>query len=176
MQRDEIRAHAKHIDLGMSQHTKKQTKQFDEYESGNGPRPPVPGEESKMWKMTTEGSAAATVAAGTGNTTTATASSSSSSGISTGATKRSPPPPPYPPSQSPQPSAIDSFGLRVSRWQQNWEYLLADEEGLNLLFTFVRDGGEDSKHLKQLNFYFACEGLKVIDDMQKVRKVTRLIR
>lgn len=150
----------------MSQQTKKSAKQFDEYESGNGPRPPVPGEESKMSKMTTEGGAAAAPSS---------SSSSISSGASNAVTNRSPPPPPHPPSQSPQPSC-DSFGTRISRWQQNLEYLLADEEGLNLLFTFVRDGGEDSKHLKQLNFYFACEGLKVINDMQKVRKVTRLIR
>lgn len=161
----------------MSQQTKKKAKQFDEYDNGNGPRPPVPGEESKLSKMTSEGSAASTAAttAAVAGAGAAAASSSSSSGISTAATNRSPPPPPYPPSQSPQP-ATDSFGIRVSRWQQNLEYLLADEEGLNLLFTFVRDSGEDSKHSKQLNFYFACEGLKVINDMQKVRKVTRLIR
>lgn len=172
MRKDEKREHAKHINLGMSQQTKKPAKQFDEYESGNGPRPPVPGEESKMSKMTNEGDAAAATAA----TAAALLSSSSSlSDTSNTATNRSPPPPPHPPSQSPQPSA-DSFETRASRWQHNFEYLLADEEGLNLLFTFVRDGGEDSKHLKQLNFYFACEGLKVINDMQKVRKVTRLIR
>lgn len=159
----------------MSQQTKKQAKQIDEYDGGNGPRPPVPGEESELWKMTSEGGAAAAAVTAATATAAAAASSSSSSGISTAATNRSPPPPPYPPSQSPLPAA-DSFGIRVSRWQQNFEYLLADEEGLNLLFTFVRDGGEDSKHLKQLTFYFACEGLKVINDMQKVRKVTRLIR
>lgn len=153
----------------MNQQAKKSPKQFDEYDNGNGPRPPVPGEESKMsieCKMTTEGGAAAAVASST---------SSLLSGASNAATNRSPPLPPHPPSQSPLPSA-DSFGTRISRWQQNLEYLLADEEGLSLLFTFVQDGGEDSKHLKQLNFYFACEGLKVINDMQKVRKVTRLIR
>ncbi|XP_031626193.1 axin-like isoform X2 [Contarinia nasturtii] len=38
----------------MSQSTKKPIKDFGEYECGNGPRPPVPGEESQMSKMTTE--------------------------------------------------------------------------------------------------------------------------
>lgn len=150
----------------MSQQTKKLAKQYDEYDSGNGPRPPVPGEESSMSKMTTEGGAAAAVPA------TSSSSSSLLSGTSNAPKGRSPP---YPPSQSPLPST-DPFETRILRWQQNLEYLLADEEGLNLLFTFVKDGGEDSKHFKQLNFYFACEGLKVTNDMQKVRKVTRLIR
>lgn len=44
----------------MSQPAKKQSKQFDEYECGNGPRPPVPGEESQVSKMTTEGACCST--------------------------------------------------------------------------------------------------------------------
>lgn len=43
----------------MSQTNKKQST-FDEYECGNGPRPPVPGEESHMSKMTTEGASTST--------------------------------------------------------------------------------------------------------------------
>lgn len=39
----------------MSQPTKKQPKESDKYECSNGPRPPVPGEESQFSKMTTEG-------------------------------------------------------------------------------------------------------------------------
>lgn len=39
----------------MSQPTKKQSREFYGYECGNGPRPPVPGEESQVSKMTTEG-------------------------------------------------------------------------------------------------------------------------
>lgn len=148
----------------MSQQTKKQAKQFDDYDSGNGPRPPVPGEESKISKMTTEGGAAAAAA-------TATLLPGTSN---VAATNRSPPPP-YPPSQSPQPST-DSFEIRVLQWQQNLGYLLADQEGVNLLLKFVRDGGEDSKHSKQLEFYFACEGLKVLNDVKKERAVTGLIR
>lgn len=149
----------------MSQQAKKQAKQFDDYESGNGPRPPVPGEESKMSKMTTEGGAEAA----------ATATTASLPGTSA-ATNRSPPPP-YPPSQSPQPST-DSFEIRVSRWQQNLEYLLADQDGAKLLLSFVRDGGDNSKHLNHVDFYFACEGLKYwndMNDMEKVRKVTGAI-
>lgn len=155
----------------MSQQTKKQAKQFDEYENGNGPRPPVPGEESKMSKMTTEGGAAAATIP-----TTVAASSSGPSNAAAAATaaNRSPPPPPYPPSQSPQ-SSTDSFGIRVSRWQQNFENLLADQEGVGLLFKFVQFGGKDSKHSKQLEFYFACDGLNTFD-MQRVRKLTRTIK
>lgn len=156
----------------MSQQTKKPAKQFDDYESGNGPRPPVPGEESNMSKMTTEGISAAAAPASTAAAYAL--QPSTSNAAATGAINRSLPPPP-PSQSSPQPSA-DSFGIRVSRWQKNLENLLADKEGLNLLFSFVQDGGEDSKHFKQLNFYFACEGLKVMNDMQKVRRVTRLIK
>lgn len=47
--------------FGMSQPTtKKLTKEFDDYECGNGPRPPVPGEESQLSKMTTEGASNST--------------------------------------------------------------------------------------------------------------------
>lgn len=164
----------------MSQQTKKSAKQFDDYESGNGPRPPVPGEESNMSKMTTEGISAAAAPATTAAAAAAAAAAYAltpgpSNALVAVPTNRTSPPPPYPPSQSPQPSA-DSFGVRVSRWQKSLENLLADKEGLGLLFTFVKDGGEDSKHFKQLNFYFACEGLKVMSDMQKVRRVTRLIK
>lgn len=42
----------------MSQPTKKPT--FYEYECSNGPRPPVPGEESQGSKMTTEGASNST--------------------------------------------------------------------------------------------------------------------
>lgn len=45
---------------GMSQPTKKQTKEFNEYEGGNGPRPPVPGKESEAAKMTSEGASNST--------------------------------------------------------------------------------------------------------------------
>lgn len=159
----------------MSQQTRKSAKQFDDYDSGSGPRPPVPGEESNLSKMTNEGGATAPAPAKASTATTAahasspgTSNAAATAATATGAINRSPP-------QPPQPSE-DSFGIRVSRWQQNLENLLVDKEGLNLLFSFVQDGGEDSKHFKQLNFYFACEGLKVMNDMQKVRKVTRLIK
>lgn len=45
----------------MSQPTKK-TKEYFGYECGNGPRPPVPGEESHVSKMTTEGACGSTSA------------------------------------------------------------------------------------------------------------------
>ncbi|XP_055311072.1 axin [Sitodiplosis mosellana] len=44
----------------MSQTTKKQSNEFNEYDSGNGPRPPVPGKESEATKMTTEGASNST--------------------------------------------------------------------------------------------------------------------
>lgn len=44
----------------MSQSGKKQSKEFNEYEGGNGPRPPVPGKESETAKMTTEGASNST--------------------------------------------------------------------------------------------------------------------
>lgn len=124
----------------MSQPTKKQSKDFYEYDSGNGPRPPVPGEESKESKMTTEG------AFGSASNT----------------------------HRSPE-SESNSFTSRVSKWQENLLSLLVDQDGLNLLFKFVKEeaGGTESK---QLDFYFACEGLKQLNDMKDMSKVRKLIK
>lgn len=44
----------------MSHPTRNKSKKFDEYECINGPRPPVPGEESQISKMTTEGASNST--------------------------------------------------------------------------------------------------------------------
>lgn len=124
--------------LGMSQQTKKQSKQFDEYECGNGPRPPVPGEESQISKMTTE------------------------CGSSTSYASRSP-------------ECEDAFTKRVTKWQENLEFLLADTEGLALLRRFVKDElGEDSIHSKRWDFYFVCEGLKT--NMPAARRIIRAVQ
>lgn len=159
----------------MSQQTKKSTHKFDEYESG--PRPPVPGEESNASKMTTEGGAAAAAAASSSSTSSLLLLSSA---ISNAATNQSTQlqPQPHSSSQSPQPSSADSFVTRITRWQQNFEYLLGDTEGANLLLAFVQEEcGEDSKQFKQLRFYFACKGIKSYEnDMKKMRTLTRLIR
>lgn len=124
--------------LGMSQQIKKQSKQFDEYECGNGPRPPVPGEESQVSKMTTEG------ASGTSNS-------------------------------SRSPEVEDAFTKRVTKWQENLEFLLADTEGLALLRKFVKEElGEDSIHSKRWDFYFVCEGLKT--NMPAARRIIRAVQ
>lgn len=141
----------------MSQPTKKQSKEFNEYECGNGPRPPVPGEESQMSKMTTEGA----------------------SGFS---------------NSNRSPESRDPFSVRVTKWQESFEHLLADQEGLDLLLKFVKEeDGANSINSERLDLYFLCEGLKAIfdmkiigstddmkkihsDNMKKIRKMTRVIR
>lgn len=141
----------------MSQPIKKQSKEFNEYECGNGPRPPVPGEESQMSKMTTEG------ACGFSHT-------------------------------DPSPESQDPFSVRATKWQNSFDYLLTDKEGLDLLLKFVKEeDGANSINSRRLELYFACEGLKAIydreptgsidktnnthvDNMRTIRKMTRLIR
>lgn len=125
--------------LGMSQQTKNQSKQFDEYECGNGPRPPVPGEESQISKMTTECASERTSNA------------------------------------SRSPEVEDAFTKRVTKWQENLEFLLADTEGLDLLRKYVKDEcGEDSIHSKRWDFYFVCEGLKT--NMPTARRIIRAVQ
>lgn len=136
----------------MSQPSKKQLNQFDEYECGSGPRPPVPGEESQVSKMTTEG------ACGTTTTTTATATAINAN--------RSP-------------DSEDSFTNRVNKWQENLQFLMADTEGRKLIYDFVKEEcGEDSIHCARLKFYYACDGLKVeaANSIPNARDVARRIR
>lgn len=132
----------------MSHPTKKLAKQFDEYE-GNGPRPPVPGEECHVSKMTTEG-----------------ACSTSDS--------------------NDRPETESEFNARVERWQKNLTDLLNDNEGVALLFKCIEGSsidGINSIEYNQLQFYFACEGLKqqatyMNEDgvKRKIRKLIRLMR
>lgn len=125
----------------MSQPIKNQSRRFDEYECGNGPRPPVPGEESQVSKMTSEGACGST------------------SNIN----------------QSPETEI--SFANRVLKWQDDLPSLLADQEGSNLLFKFVKEeAGENSIQYKQLCFYFACEGFRMQENNPKLRRLIKAIR
>lgn len=125
----------------MSQPIKKQSKKFDEYECGNGPRPPVPGEESQVSKMTSE----------------------SAFGSTSNVNK--------------SPESELSFSSRVSKWQVNLPSLLADQEGSNLLFKFVKEEDpENSVAYKRLCFYFACEGFRMQENNPKLRRLIRAIK
>lgn len=142
----------------MSQPAKKQSKQFDEYECGNGPRPPVPGEESQISKMTTEGACCSTL------------------------------------NSNRSPDIDDTFTNRVEKWLQKLEFLLADQEGRLLIYNFVKeecDNNPNDSNCARLNFYYACDGLKVEtakifnndytdnekeNARKKARKFTRVIR
>lgn len=128
----------------MSQAAKsKQFKEFGEYEcGGNGPRPPVPGEESSFSKMTTEDASSSSVL----------------------------------PNQSPAHTNTQATLNRIARWQEQLAYLLADQQGVDLLFQFVKDeAGSNSIDYIRLKFYFACEGLKQQSNDEKVRKLIRAI-
>lgn len=132
----------------MSQPTKKQSKEFDEYECGNGPRPPVPGEECKMSKMTTEGAS------------TSTTNPNSNSNQS-------------PESESVFSARISGWNLGFDHLLDDER----KEEGVQLLMKFVEDdSGIDSTDYTLINFYFLIEGLKQIQDETKILRLIRSIK
>ncbi|XP_058447215.1 axin isoform X2 [Malaya genurostris] len=52
------------------------------------------------------------------------------------------------------------------RWSEKLSYLLEDVDGAELFKRFVEQQGDE--HSNQLNFYFACEGLKQQSDNDKM--------
>lgn len=56
------------------------------------------------------------------------------------------------------PSELD----RVEKWKKGLEYLLSDEKGSKLFYQYLDlEAGSDNINIKYLEFYFACEGLKL---------------
>lgn len=107
--------------------------EIDEYEcSGNGPRPPVPGKESRTTKMMEPGS-------------------SSSSNV-----------PVNPCAQAASVADdLQAECVRVRKWRDKLSNLLADKAGNELFETFVRDNYRPEQiQVAELEMYFACEGLK----------------
>lgn len=130
----------------------KQTKDYDKYECGSGPRPPVPGEESRSTKMTAED--------GCG-------SSSSTQNLN-----RSPI------IESPNHQLLSSPDLlvRIANWQKNFSFILDDKVGIELLFKYVEeDAGKDSIDFARLKFYFACRGLKTQSEADNQRRLINAI-
>lgn len=125
----------------------KQFKEFDDDEcGGSGPRPPVPGEESCFSKMTSED-----------------ASTSSS----------------VPLSQSPTHATAATHAVTlnsIAKWQEQLVYLLTDQQGVQLLRKFVdEEAGRNSIDFYRLEFYFACEGLKHLNDEKKLKTLMKVI-
>lgn len=125
--------------------TVKHNKLIDEYDcSGNGPRPPVPGKESRTQKMTetTNSMAPPTMA-------------------------------PLPNASLPTNIPVDSMAElnRAAKWQEKLSNLLSDEKGVELLNRFVTsEAGPHSIDTIHLQFYFACEGLKHQTDEHTIRR------
>lgn len=122
----------------MSQpHSVRPATEFDEYEcSGNGPRPPVPGKESRISKMTETAASCGAYYA-----------------------------------QSSAEDASDEC-IRVSKWQEKLENLLADKKGMELFRRFVEhEAGPHGIHTIHLEFLFACEGLKEQTNESMLRQI-----
>lgn len=122
----------------------KHNKLIDEYEcSGNGPRPPVPGQESRLHKMT---------------------ESSSSTAMDF--------PKMAPPSLATTQSDILAERSRAAKWQEKLSNLFSDKKGVELFQRFVEsEAGPHSIHTIHLEFYFACEGLKQQSDENIIRQI-----
>lgn len=121
-------------------------KEIDEYEcSGTGPRPPVPGKESRTTKMMETGSS----------------SSSNAAAASAQATFV-------------VPNADDILAecARVKKWRDKLSNLLADDKGVELFKKFVEsEAGPHGNYTIHLEFYFACDGLKQQTNPKTARKV-----
>lgn len=118
-------------------------KQIDDYAcDGSGPRPPVPGEESRFSKMTESGGCADR------SPTMASSTASSSAG------------------------RPNLNWERMAAWKKGLEHMLCDTTAVELLKKFVEtEAGLDNKNIHYLNFYFLCEGLPEHTDEKKIRKI-----
>lgn len=125
----------------------KQSKDYDKYECGSGPRPPVPGEESRSTKMIAEDEYS-----------------------STSNLNQLTPSPPL------TDKLTTDLCERIEKWQKDFFNILDDQEGYHLLRKFVKeDAGEESIDYARLQFYFACRGLKNEKDEDNQRKFTSAI-
>lgn len=122
-------------------------KEIDEYEcSGTGPRPPVPGKESRTTKMIETG-----------------CPGSSTVGAAAIAAQAS--------SVLPHADDILTNCDRVRKWRDRLSNLLSDEEGTKLFQKFVEDeAGPHGNYTIHLEFYFACRGLKQQTDPTTLRQ------
>lgn len=128
-------------------------KEIDEYEcSGNGPRPPVPGKESRTTKMIE---------------TAASTSSSAAAAAAAAATAAA-----VAPFSVPHADDILADCARVAKWRDKLSNLLSDKKGVELFQKFVEDeAGPHGIYTIHLEFYFACEGLKQQTDQKTVRQI-----
>lgn len=153
------------------------TKEIDEYEcSGTGPRPPVPGRENRMSKMTETGATstanacAAAAAASAAATTSASTMAATSAATST--TMMAPAAANYKQFATSQADEKLSEIARVKKWRDKLSYLLSDTSGVNLFQRFVEEeAGPHGPYTIDLEFYFACEGLKQHTDPKTVRQL-----
>lgn len=68
-------------------------------------------------------------------------------------------------SKSSQPSYLN--------WARSFDFLLEDPDGVQLFKEYVE---EDSPFYNDhLTFYFACEGLKLENDLEKVKRLIKAI-
>ena len=121
----------------------------DDYEcSGDGPRPPVPGGESKAAGPMTEG-----FAAHASSTNYRESSSALPAMAAPGA-----------------PGAAGSSALpSYMRWAQSLTYLLGDREGVALFKRFVEQEG--GIHQDRLKFFLACDGLADVREPEKIKQM-----
>lgn len=147
----------------------KVNKAIDEYEcSGNGPRPPVPGKESKM---TEASSTASATAAGPSCSVNVTASANASN-ANVGGSVRSGSIASLPPFTGSPTEDAQAESIRVAKWNEHLDNLLADKKGMDLFRRFVEhEAGPHGIHTIRLEFLFACEGLKEHSDENMMRQI-----
>lgn len=130
-------------------------KQTDDYD-GSGPRPPVPGQESRFSKMT-EGAGCSDrdVVASTG----AMAASTSLASVATATT-----------------STHNLNDERVKAWKESLGHMLRDQTAVELLKKFIEDVSDsDPKYKHYIDFYLICQGIQTSDyDDEQLRKISKI--
>lgn len=146
-------------------------KYLDDCES-SGPRPPVPGQESRFHNNMTEASRGGGSGCGTNSPGLQAAAALNTTTTITGDYSR------VLPSSSSYIASIPTTNNVQCKWNQNLSFLLEDAEGADLFKRYVESAG--GIHADRLKFYFACEGLKLQTEdatsKQMVRAIYRFLR
>lgn len=143
-------------------------KYLDDCES-SGPRPPVPGQESRIHNNMTEASRGAGSGCGT-NSPGIQASSAATLTTTTHITGDYSRVLPSSSSYNPQPNPNSNVQCK---WNQSLSFLLEDAEGADLFKRYVESEG--GIHADRLKFYFACEGLKLQTEDATIKQMVRAI-
>lgn len=75
--------------------------------------------------------------------------------------------------ESRKPDSSKSIQPPYLNWARNFDCLLEDPDGVQLFKEYVED--DSPYYVDHLTFYFACEGLKLEDNLENVKRLIKAI-